>query len=125
MAFHTNRDPETELPTSQQKPETSRVTGLVTNDYGTADEEVDDGQEMDIPNNFSNSWKLNFVLASVSCWFAMALTGWGTIQTGGNAANPLVGQTSMWIIVGSQWFILALYLWILIAPRLFPGRDFS
>jgi hypothetical protein len=55
----------------------------------------------------------------------MALTGWGSIQSSGDVANPLVGKTTMWIIVLSQWFILALYLWTLVAPRLFPGRDFS
>lgn len=88
---------------------------------------MDPGAEdaKEVPDNFSNSWKLNFVLASVSCWFAMALTGWGSIQTGGDVADPLVGQTSMWMIVGSQWFVLTLYLWTLIAPRLFPDRDFS
>ena len=55
----------------------------------------------------------------------MALTGWGSIQGSGDVADPLVGKTSMWIIVVSQWFILGLYLWTLLAPRLLPGRDFS
>ena len=111
--------------------ESNRVSGIVTNAYGTSDKDSDyNGEEMEkaeenVPRNFSNSWKLNFVLASVSCWYAMALTGWGSIESGGNVADPLVGKTSMWLIVGSQWFILALYLWTLIAPRLFPGRDFS
>ena len=104
------------------------MTGLVTNDYGTGDvaeNDHGDDEERNTPNDFSTSWKLNFVLASVSCWFAMSLTGWGSIQSEGNVADPLVGQTSMWIIVGSQWFVLSLYLWTLVAPRLFPNRDFS
>jgi len=108
------------------KAEESKVTGLVTNDYGTGETGESEGeQDKDVPNNFSNSWKLNFVLASVSCWFAMSLTGWGSINASGDVADPLVGQTSMWIIAGSQWFVLMLYLWTLVAPRLFPDRDFS
>ncbi len=107
------------------KAEESRVTGIVANDYGTGDEGESTEQEKDVPINFSNSWKLNFVLACVSCWFAMSLTGWGSINAGGNVADPLVGKTSMWVIVGSQWLVLTLYLWTLIAPRLFPDRDFS
>jgi hypothetical protein len=115
---------------SPPAPEASRVTGIIANDYGTGDVPEDESggqqqEEQTIPNNFSNSWKLNFVLASVSCWFAMSLTGWGSIQTGGNVADPLVGQASMWMIVGSQWFVLTLYLWTLVAPRLFPDRDFA
>ena len=116
--------------TSEQatKSESTKVGGLVANEYGTNENKVDEDEEdeeEDIPNNFSNSWKLNFVLAIVSCWFAMALTGWGSIQSGGNVADPLVGRTSMWMIIGTQWVSLGLYFWTLIAPRLFPDRDFS
>lgn len=108
------------------KSEEGRVTGIVTNDYGTGEGDgTPSDQEDDVPNDFSNSWKLNVVLASVSCWFAMALTGWGSIQGSGDVADPLVGQTSMWVIVCSQWFVLTVYLWTLVAPRLFPDRDFS
>ena len=107
------------------------MTGVVTNqDYGSTDEEEggENGEsdvEKNIPNTFSNNWKLNILLAVVSCWYAMALTGWGSIQSGGDAANPVVGETSMWMIIGSQWVVLILYLWTLLAPRLFPDRDFS
>lgn len=97
-------------------------------DHGTADSGVENEEskeEENIPNTFSNSWKLNLVLAVVSCWFSMALTAWGSIQSGGDAANPQVGQVSMWVIVGSQWIALSLYLWTLVAPRFFPERDFS
>ena len=109
------------------KAEEGRVTGIIANDYGTGEDQgtPSDDQKDDVPSDFSNSWKLNLVLASVSCWFAMALTGWGSIQGGGDVADPLVGQTSMWVIVGSQWFVLSVYLWTLVAPRLFPDRDFS
>ena len=76
-------------------------------------------------NGPAKTWKLNIVLGLVSCFFAMALTSWGTIESGGDAANPDVGRVSMWIIIASQWLALLLYLWTLTAPRLFPDRDFS
>lgn len=112
--------------------EERRVTGIVTDqNYGSnsADEEaVVDAPteaESDTKSSFSNSWKLNVILGLVSCWFAMALTGWGSIDSGGNAANPDVGKVSMWMIIASQWLVLVLYLWTLVAPRLFPDREFS
>eukprot|EP00957_Ditylum_brightwellii_P051076 3872350-Ditylum_brightwellii.AAC.1 len=67
------------------------VTGVVTNptDYGTRssrDEENGNSYanlEGSSPNEaFSNSWKLNIILAVVACWYAMALTGWGAIEAG-------------------------------------------
>jgi hypothetical protein len=76
-------------------------------------------------------WKLNVILALISCWVAASLTGWGSI-TGGigeagehTAANPLVGRLNMAMIVVSQNLAIGLYLWTLVAPRLFPDRDFS
>jgi len=102
------------------------VTGLVTGaDYGTVEDEDEGTEEEKVPNSFSNSWRLNLVLAVVSCWFSMAMTAWGSIQSGGDAANPQVGEVSMWMIIATQWIALTLYLWTLVVPRLFPDREFS
>jgi len=124
-----NRDAETETTEQPAQPkEDSKVAGVVTNDYGAAQESEDAAaaaEDENVPNNFSNSWKLNLVLGAVSCWFSMALTSWGSIQSGGDAANPQLGEVSMWMIISSQWFVLVLYLWTLVAPRFFPDRDFS
>eukprot|EP00538_Stauroneis_constricta_P004615 CAMPEP_0119549242 /NCGR_PEP_ID=MMETSP1352-20130426/2991_1 /TAXON_ID=265584 /ORGANISM="Stauroneis constricta, Strain CCMP1120" /LENGTH=468 /DNA_ID=CAMNT_0007594749 /DNA_START=158 /DNA_END=1564 /DNA_ORIENTATION=- len=109
-----------------------KVEGVVN--YGTSDadeEHPSNGEESPaseddaVPNTFNNSWRLNVILAIVSCWFAMSLTGWGAIRSGGSAANPQVGDVSMWMIIVSQWLALLMYLWTLVAPRLFPDRDFS
>ena len=73
-------------------------------------------------------WKLNVVMALISCYVAMILTGWGTIEwldENSNAANPTVGRINMTIIGISQWLAMGLYVWTLVAPRLFPDRDFS
>jgi len=90
-------------------------------DYGTMNDEEDD----DTPVSFSTSWKMNIILAAICCWYAMVLTSWGSVVASGNVANPSVGQTSMWMVIASQWLILALYLWTLVAPKLFPDREFS
>jgi hypothetical protein len=108
-----------------------KVTGVVTNeDYGATDAEAGDGpvEEGDAeaaPGGFSNSWKLNIVLGVVSCWYAMALTGWGSIKASGGVANPEAGEVSMWMIITSQWLAMSLYLWTLVVPKLFPDREFS
>ena len=83
----------------------------------------------------SEVWKLNATLALESCWVAMCLTGWGSISAGDmreeggiqyhTAANPQVGNVNMAMIAISQWVALSLYAWTLLAPRLFPDRDFS
>jgi len=55
----------------------------------------------------------------------MALTSWGAIEKNGDIANPNVGEASMWMLIVAQWVALLLYLWTLVAPRLFPDRDFT
>jgi hypothetical protein len=36
-----------------------------------------------------------------------------------------VGWTSVWVKTASQWVTVALYCWTLLAPALFPDRDFN
>lgn len=92
----------------------------------------EDGMDTDMESSSSSSlWKLNIIMALISCWVAASLTGWGSI-TGGigeagehTAANPLVGRLNMAMIAVSQNIAIGLYLWTLVAPRLFPDRDFS
>lgn len=84
------------------------------NDYGS----IEDKTEEDDPTvTFSTSWKINGILAIICCWFAMALTSWGSIQRNGSIANPQAGRVSMWLVIASQWLIILLYLWTLAAPK--------
>eukprot|EP00584_Thalassiosira_punctigera_P005700 CAMPEP_0172531642 /NCGR_PEP_ID=MMETSP1067-20121228/4962_1 /TAXON_ID=265564 ORGANISM="Thalassiosira punctigera, Strain Tpunct2005C2" /NCGR_SAMPLE_ID=MMETSP1067 /ASSEMBLY_ACC=CAM_ASM_000444 /LENGTH=501 /DNA_ID=CAMNT_0013316041 /DNA_START=107 /DNA_END=1612 /DNA_ORIENTATION=+ len=94
----------------------------------------EDGADDVLSSHSSEVWKLNAILALVSCWVAMSLTGWGSISGGiveeegveiHTAANPQVGKVNMAMIAVSQWVALMLYAWTLMAPRLFPDRDFS
>lgn len=76
-------------------------------------------------------WKLNVVMALISCYVAMILTGWGTVDVfiddgnNHNAANPMIGRVNMVIIGISQWLALLLYTWTLVASTIFPDRDFT
>jgi serine incorporator 1/3 len=67
-------------------------------------------------------------MALISCYVAMILTSWGTVDgldENHNAANPTIGRWNMAILGLSQWLAIGLYAWTLVAPRLFPDRDFS
>lgn len=102
------------------------VAGVVIDDSGKNDYGSIQDDEAEIETaTFSNSWKLNIIFCLITCWFAMALTSWGSIENGGNSANPTVGNVSMWMISSSQWLVFVLYLWTLLAPKLFSDRDFS
>jgi len=80
-------------------------------------------------SSLTHVWKLNIVLALISCYVAMILTGWGTVDgmddTNHNAANPTIGRVNMAILGVAQWMALGLYGWTLLAPTFFPDRDFS
>lgn len=78
---------------------------------------MDDGDQDDTQVTFSSSWKINGILAAICCWFAMVMTSWGSIQGSGTVANPQAGWVSMWMVITSQWLIIILYLWTLVAPK--------
>ena len=104
------------------------VGGIVVNETDGDNHETIDlvaPNEDNQQKTFSSSWKLNLILASICCWYAMSLTSWGSIASSGNVANPQAGDVSMWMIIASQWLMNALYFWTLLAPRLFSDRDFS
>ena len=98
-------------------PNSAPTQGIVTQRGPTDNEELAD------------IWKLNIVMALISCWIAMTLTGWGITEeldmTTMNAANPTASRVNMAIIGISQWLAICLYIWTLVAPKLFPDRDFT
>lgn len=95
-----------------------KVTGIVT---GGGNENIAEEDEDEEPA----TWTLNVALMFVICWQSMVLTQWGGIIADGTVANPTSGRISMWMIITSQWVAMLLYLWTIVAPRLFPDRDFS
>jgi len=103
-------------------------------------EEKDEEDEQETPENKAPSYNyaffhLTFALAAM--YVAMLMTGWGEMNGSGDSGSAPapseydsqyeidVGYTSMWIKVGSQWLVALLYIWSLIAPLVFPDREFS
>jgi hypothetical protein len=54
----------------------------------------------------------------------MLLTGWGSKGMEGKDIID-VGWPSVWVKIVSQWVTAALYIWTMLAPIVFPDRDFS
>jgi hypothetical protein len=69
--------------------------------------------------------QVSIVFILISCYYAMVLTNWATLQNDNKIDNPKAGRAAMWLQASGQWIALLLYIWALIAPRLFPDRDFS
>ena len=93
------------------------VPFLYTDEQPTSGLVTDSGAES---ASLSHVWKLNVVLALISCYVAMILTGWGTLNgldDNHNAANPTMGKVNMAILGVMQWLAIGLYSWTLIAPR--------
>lgn len=66
------------------------------------------------------------VLTLASFYVAMLLTNWSNSSRDGTSSEQIgVGYTSMWVQFGFQWFMVALYIWSLIAPHVCSCRDFS
>ncbi len=68
--------------------------------------------------------QISLVFLLVSGYYAMVLTNWGTVQSGHAIDQKRTGETSMWIQAAGEWIAILLYIWSLIAPRLFPDREF-
>ena len=66
----------------------------------------------------------NLIMALAACYVACTVANWGasTHQNEG-VDKPLAGTASMWMQVASQWVMFLTYEWTLVAPLIFPDRD--
>lgn len=63
----------------------------------------------------------HLIFALASMYMAMLFTGWGA--AGDMEKDRIdIGWASVWIKIGAQWVMSALYAWTLVAPALFPDR---
>ena len=69
--------------------------------------------------------KFYVVMALISCYWCCVLTNWGNPGGGGSSSSPTAGHTAMWMNISAAWICSLLYIWTIIAPKLFPDRDFS
>lgn len=109
----------------------SKVTGVVWSAGGKKpllEEAVDveDGKETKKetearPVSYSYSF-FNLIFALASMYAAMLLSGWANSKESSDLAD--VGWTSVWVRICTEWVTAALYVWTLLAPLLFPDREF-
>lgn len=66
----------------------------------------------------------HLVFASASMYAAMALVGWQRVANDVQANALDVGWGSVWVKIGAAIVASALYAWTLIAPVVFPNREF-
>eukprot|EP00879_Flechtneria_rotunda_P003797 GHRR01004037.1.p1 GENE.GHRR01004037.1~~GHRR01004037.1.p1 ORF type:complete len:455 (+),score=144.85 GHRR01004037.1:317-1681(+) len=78
---------------------------------------IDDYQPISYNYSF---YHLIFALASM--YIAMLMTGWGAVEQEKDRLD--VGWTSVWVKTAAEWVTALLYTWTLVAPALFPDRDF-
>jgi len=84
---------------------------------------ADDDEDLDDPT-FAYSpafFHTTFLLASM--YVAMLMCNWTFAAESGFALDK--SWISVWIKIASQWLAAALYIWTLLAPYLFPDRDFG
>lgn len=65
----------------------------------------------------------HLIFALASMYIAMLMTGWGAVEQEKDRLD--VGWTSVWVKTAAEWVTGLLYSWTLVAPALFPDRDFS
>ncbi|CAI9285365.1 unnamed protein product [Lactuca saligna] len=63
----------------------------------------------------------HLIFASASMYSAMLLSGWSSSESSDLID---VGWTSVWVRIGTEWVTAGLYIWSLIAPLMFPDREF-
>jgi hypothetical protein len=68
--------------------------------------------------------EISVIFILISCYYAMVLTNWATLQANYSMASAKTGEAAMWLQASSIWVAALFYCWRLVAPRLFPDREF-
>ncbi|KAE9591431.1 putative serine incorporator/TMS membrane protein [Lupinus albus] len=74
------------------------------------------------PVSYSYSF-FHLIFALATMYSAMLLSGWTSTNEGTDLID--VGWTSVWVRIGTEWVTAGLYIWTLVAPSLFPDREFA
>ncbi|XP_043486090.1 probable serine incorporator isoform X3 [Polistes fuscatus] len=89
-------------------------------DAEAGEAKVWDNEEETVAYNWS-FFHLMFALATL--YVMMTLTNWYEPNSNLDTLNSNVA--SMWVKIISSWLCMTLYVWSLVAPILFPNREFS
>ncbi|PWZ24059.1 Serine incorporator 2 [Zea mays] len=89
--------------------------------FSKADEQED---KKDVPRPVTYSYSFfHLIFSLASMYSAMLLTGWST-SVGESGKLVDVGWPSVWVRIATQWATAGLFIWSLVAPVLFPDREF-
>lgn len=71
----------------------------------------------------------HFIFVIGSMYLAMLITNWDAIvydgTGGGNELGVGKSMAAVWVKICSGWIVLLMYTWTLVAPFLFPDRDWN
>lgn len=88
-----------------------------------ASEELESGKGSTEPRPVSYSYSFfHLIFALASMYSAMLLSGWTSSSESSDLID--VGWTSLWVRICTEWVTAGLYIWSLVAPLLFPDREF-
>eukprot|EP01102_Stenamoeba_stenopodia_P014109 TRINITY_DN4656_c0_g1_i1.p1 TRINITY_DN4656_c0_g1~~TRINITY_DN4656_c0_g1_i1.p1 ORF type:complete len:445 (-),score=73.64 TRINITY_DN4656_c0_g1_i1:91-1425(-) len=91
----------------------------------TSEEKEDDEQES---VSYSYSF-FHIMFATASMYICQLLTNWSIITPSDASAGSDHyvdnGMTAVWVKVVSSWIVLLLYGWTMVAPMLFPDREWN
>jgi len=78
--------------------------------------------------DYRTNTHINFhlIMLAAAFYISMLLSNWGNPYIDNkNVVVFAANSTASWVKIGTAWFTQVLYIWTIIAPRLFPDRDFS
>lgn len=94
--------------------------------FGGANGDNEDEPDSEEDGTTYNYSLFHFIFILAAMYMAAVLTNWATFSEG--SSNVLFvdyGYTSSWIKIGTSWLVSILYIWTLVAPIVFPDRDFG
>eukprot|EP01128_Nolandella_sp_AFSM9_P006945 TRINITY_DN3682_c0_g1_i1.p1 TRINITY_DN3682_c0_g1~~TRINITY_DN3682_c0_g1_i1.p1 ORF type:complete len:495 (-),score=108.13 TRINITY_DN3682_c0_g1_i1:52-1515(-) len=110
--------------------ERKEMKDKVGSDSEESDDEDEDSlseeeEESDIPSYSYSFFHFTFMLASL--YLAMVLTNWLSVSFDGGQIDSVhvdQGMAAVWVKAISSWATVLVYIWTMVAPILFPGREF-
>jgi len=87
--------------------------------------DADDGEATEEAVAANGFQFFHLMMMMGSCYLAMLLSSWAITGSSGIVTSTNSGTASMWVKLGSELLCLILYVWTLVAPKLFPDRDFG
>lgn len=95
---------------------------------GTAGEDGDEQPDDEHDRCVYNYSFFHLTFMAASFYMAMVLNDWSVMTADLTSPNGVTiehGFGAMWVKIISSWVCALLYLWTLVAPLIFPDRDFS